>query len=84
MHMPCSAYSKVTFILIQNAVSKAKRNKFKIEGSIGSWLARNFWMSLRFTTELFDLITTNLSHVLRKSLLKDVQTRRYIDEGVRN
>jgi hypothetical protein len=32
----------------------------------------------------FDLITTNISHVLRKSLLKDVQTRRYIDEGVRN
>jgi hypothetical protein len=42
-----------TFILIQKVVSKTKKNKFRSEGSFGSWLARNFWTSLRFTTQLW-------------------------------
>jgi hypothetical protein len=32
----------------------------------------------------FDLTTTNINHALRKSLLKEVQTRHYIDEVVQN
>jgi hypothetical protein len=43
---------KVTFILIQKVLSKTKNNKLRIERSVYSCLARNFWTSLILIIEL--------------------------------
>jgi hypothetical protein len=41
-------------------------------------------MGLRLITKLFDLITTSIDNALQRLLLKDVQSRHYIDERSRN
>jgi hypothetical protein len=37
-------------------------------------------MGLKLITELFDLTTTSIDNALRRLLLKDVQSRHYIEE----
>jgi hypothetical protein len=42
MCMLCNACPKVALILIQKVESKTKKNKFRIEESIGSLIGTNF------------------------------------------
>jgi hypothetical protein len=41
-------------------------------------------MGLKLITKLFDLTTTSIDNALRRLLLKDVQSRHFIDERPRN
>jgi hypothetical protein len=69
----------VTFILIQKVVSKTKRTSSGLRDRI-----IHDWQELldEFEThhKTFDLITTSINNALRRSLLKDIQSRHYIDE----
>jgi hypothetical protein len=66
MHMLCSACSKATFILIHKVVSKTKKNKFRIEKSIGSLIGT------KFSDHRTGLITTSINNALRTLMSKEI------------
>jgi hypothetical protein len=57
--------------LIHKVVSKTRRISSGLRIRLDLWLARNFWMSLRFIIEL-DLITTSTNSTLQRSLWKEM------------